>query len=157
LAKDVQIRVAHTDDASQIAACLEAAFASYRGFYPPAAYADTVPSTDGILSRIASKHVLVAVAGSQVVGTITGMINDQGEGHLRGMAVLPQWQGSGIASKLLVAIEDYLQAQGCRRLTLDTTLPLQRAVRFYQGNGYRPSGVTGDFFGMPLYEYAKDL
>ena len=146
-ANDVQIRSADTDDAPQIAACLEAAFAPYRDLYPPAAYADTVPSTDGILRRIAGMQVLVAVVGDQVAGTIAGAINERGEGHLRGMAVLPHWQGSGIASQLLVAIEDYLRAQGCCRATLDTTLSLQRAIRFYESHGYRHSGVTGDFYG----------
>jgi putative acetyltransferase len=102
-------------------------------------------------------HVLVAVAGGQVIGTIAGAVNERGEGYLRGMAVLPQWQGSGVASQLLVAIEEYLRALGCSRVTLDTTLPLQRAIQFYQSHGYRHLGVTGEFFGMSLYEYAKDL
>jgi GNAT superfamily N-acetyltransferase len=155
-AENVQIRAADTGDAPQIAACLEAAFAPYRELYTPAAYADTVPGSDGILHRIAAMHVLVAVAGDQVAGTIAGALSQRGEGHLRGMAVLPEWQGSGIASQLLVAIEDYLQGQGCCRVTLDTTLPLQHAIRFYQRHGYRPSGVRGNFFGMPIYEYAKD-
>jgi ribosomal protein S18 acetylase RimI-like enzyme len=70
---------------------------------------------------------------------------------------LPQLQGSGIASRLLVTIEDYLRAQGCRRVTLDTTPPLQRAIRFYESQGYRLSGVTAGFFGMSLHEYAKEL
>ena len=137
-AKQVQIRAADAADAQQIAACLESAFAPYRDLYTPAAYADTVPSVDLILSRIAGMHVLVALVGDQVAGTIAGALTQRGEGHLRGMAVLPQFQGSGIASRLLVAIEDYLRTQGCRRVTLDTTLPLQRAVRFYQRHGYRP-------------------
>jgi hypothetical protein len=46
---------------------------------------------------------------------------------------------------------------GCARLTLDTTEPLKRATRFYERNDFRPSGVVSDFFGMPLFEYIKDL
>lgn len=153
----VEIRVAKREDAPQIAACMEAAFAPYRDFYTPDAYADTVPSIDGILGRLSNMRVLVAVQGNQVAGTIAGELNERGEGHLRGMAVLMQWQGSGVAARLLVSIEDYLRSQSCSRVTLDTTLPLQRAIRFYQGHGYRHSGMIGDFFGMPLYEYAKDL
>ena len=155
--RDVQIRTAVISDAPLVAACLDAAFAPNRDLYSSAAYADTVPSLEGILRRIASMRVLVAVAGNQVAGTIAGELKERGEGHLRGMAVLPQWQGSGIAIQLLTAIEDYLHTQGCHRVTLDTTLPLQRAIRFYQSHGYRHTGVIGDFFGMPLYEYAKDL
>ena len=156
-AREAQIRTAHTGDAPGIVACLEAAFAPYRAHYSPPAYADTVPGTQGILRRIADMHVLVAVADHQVVGTVAGSLNEFGVGHLRGMAVLQQWQGSEISSKLLAAMEDYLRAQGCRRVTLDTTLPLHRAIRFYRNHGYGRSGVVGDFYGMPLYEYAKDL
>ena len=151
------IHAADAADAPAIVACLEAAFAPYRHLYPLTAYADTVPDTDGILRRLTGMHVLVAVASNQVAGTIAGALNNQAEGHLRGMAVLPQWQGSGIAGRLLTSMEVYLRAQGCRRVTLDTTLPLQRAIRFYEDHGYRRSGVTADFFGMPLHEYAKDL
>lgn len=154
---DLSIRAAYTGDARCIVACLEAAFAPYRDLYTPAAYADTVPHTNGILRRIANMHVLVAVAGDQVVGTIAGTCNDEGGGHLRGMAVLPHWQGSGVAGQLLIAIEEYLRIKGCSRVTLDTTLPLQRAIRFYESRGYRISGMIADFFGMSLHEYAKKL
>ena len=156
-AKVLQIRVADTGDAPEIAICLEAAFAPYRDLYSSEAYADTVANTDGILRRIADMHVLVAVEGNRVAGTIAGAHNQRREGHLRGMAVLPQRQGLGIAGQLLIGIEDYLRAQRCSRITLDTTLPLRRAIRFYERRGYRHTGVIGDFFGMPLYEYAKDL
>jgi GNAT superfamily N-acetyltransferase len=90
------------------------------------------------------------------VGTIACCISGQ-LGHLRGMAVLPEWQGHSIAQQLLLQAEDDLHAAGCCRITLDTTAPLQRAMRFYERNGYRPSGNTTDFFGMPLYEFVKEL
>ena len=73
------------------------------------------------------------------------------------MAVLPAWQGAGVAALLLDAAERELRAQHCSRVTLDTTEPLQRATRFYEKHGYRASGRVSDFFGMPLYEYAKVL
>jgi len=72
------------------------------------------------------------------------------------MAVSTPWQGSGIAEQLRTAENDLL-ANGCKRVTLDTTVPLQRAIRFYRKNGFVPTGAVFDFFGMPLYEYAKPL
>jgi len=80
-----------------------------------------------------------------------------GEGHLRGMAVLPDWHGSGVAAKLLSAIEAWLRSKGCKRITLDTTLPLKTAMRFYEKHGYHRSGKIADFFGMELVEYEKQL
>ena len=43
------------------------------------------------------------------------------------------------------------------RVTLDTTEPLQKAMRFYTKHGYAPSGRVADFFGMPLHEYVKPI
>lgn len=88
-------------------------------------------------------------------GTVARKLAGQGEGHLRGMAVLPRSQGHGVAEQLLAAIESYLWSQGCTRITLDTTEPLKRAARFYERNGYKLSGKVMDFFGMPLVEYIK--
>jgi GNAT superfamily N-acetyltransferase len=154
---DVRIRLATEDDAPAIRKCLAAAFAPYRTEYSPGAFADTVPDADGIHTRLQQMHVLVAIAGGVVVGTIAGAVCDGREGHLRGMAVLPEWQGTGLAAQLLVEIEQWLRSRGCARITLDTTIPLKAAVKFYEKNGYRRSGKISDFFGMPLLEYVKEL
>jgi ribosomal protein S18 acetylase RimI-like enzyme len=100
--------------------------------------------------------VFVAVAGEDIVGTI-GCKIDGREGHLRGMAVLPEWQGEGVALGLLRAAEGELQARGCDHVTLDTTEPLRRAVRFYEKHGFKATGRVSDFFGMKLFEYSKPL
>jgi GNAT superfamily N-acetyltransferase len=71
--------------------------------------------------------------------------------------VRAEWQGSGVAAQLLAAAESVLATRGCRRVTLDTTAPLARAIAFYGRHGYAPTGRAQDFFGMPLYEYAKEL
>src|SRR5262249_48797032 len=73
------------------------------------------------------------------------------EGHLRGMAVVPSSQGCGVSSRLLESIENELRRAGCSVVTLDTTAPLTRAIRFYERNGYVRSGVVSDFFGMVLH------
>jgi ribosomal protein S18 acetylase RimI-like enzyme len=92
-----------------------------------------------------------------VVGTIGCTVYGDGEGHLRGMAVRPEWQGSGVAGALLEQAESHLAQSNCQRVTLDTTQPLERAVRFYEKHGYRLTGMVNDFFGMSLFEYAKVL
>lgn len=153
----VVIRRANAADACGILDCLAAAFEPYRTSYTPAAYLDTVLSEDTITARLASMLVFVAAHGGQIVGTIACTKQDAGEGHLRGMAVLPKWLGHGIAERLLTAEEAELRQQGCLRITLDTTEPLQRAMHFYEKHGYRRSGKTTGFFGMPLHEYVKDV
>lgn len=150
------IRKATAEDARGILRCLASAFETHRSEYTPAAWLDTVLDSETIQERLASMQVLVAASHEGVVGTIAcGSVNAD-EGHLRGMAVLPNWQGGGVAEALLQAAEAELIASGCARITLDTTEPLQRAMRFYEKHGYRRSGTVTDFFGMRLHEYVKD-
>jgi len=102
--------------------------------------------------------VVVATSGSgEVVGTVAYKVLESGEGHLRGMAVNPEWQGSGLSKSLLETAEDELSRAGCKTITLDTTYPLNRAIRFYEKNGFRATGKIGWFFGMPLIEFIKPI
>jgi ribosomal protein S18 acetylase RimI-like enzyme len=150
------IRPANTEDAAAILQCLGAAFEPYRSQYTPQAYLDTVMTPETVLLRLRSMTVVVAVdARDNVVGTIGGVRISSSEGHLRGMAVPPEWHGRGIAQRLLEAVEKLLIGEGCTSISLDTTEPLQRAMRFYEKNGFRRTGKRTDFFGMPLIEYLK--
>jgi GNAT superfamily N-acetyltransferase len=153
----IEIRTADQDDAAAIAACLLEAFAPYRSAYTPPAFADTVPSADQVRVRLRQTHALVATVDRKIVGTISARSHEEQPGHLRGMAVLPKWHGTGTAATLLAAIEDWLRSCGCSEVTLDTTEPLETAIAFYEKHGYRRSGNISDFYGMPLIEYAKRL
>jgi GNAT superfamily N-acetyltransferase len=152
----IQIRAGDSSDAHAIADCLLEAFAPYRSAYTPAAFADTVLTADQMTLRLQQMHVLVATAAGKIVGTVSGVSHGE-RGHLRGMAVLSEWRGTGTAAALLAAIEDWLRGCGCSEVTLDTTEPLAAAIAFYEKHGYRRSGSVSDFFGMPLIEYVKPL
>ena len=155
---NIEIRPATSEDATSILKCLAAAFEPYRKDYTPPAFTDTVLTDETVHVRLQQMHVLVATASGNVVGTISATWHpDTAEAHLRGMAVLPEWHGRGVAANLLAAIEAWLLSRGCKQITLDTTLPLAAAMRFYEKQGYHRSGTVGDFFGMPLIEYEKDL
>jgi ribosomal protein S18 acetylase RimI-like enzyme len=151
------IRQATAVHAVAILACLRAAFEPYQTVYTPAAYADTVLTPESLFRRLEEMTVLVTLDRSgTVIGTIAYKATGNGEGHLRGMAVLPQCQGQGIADQLLERAEEELK-ENCSRITLDTTEPLERAMRFYERHGYHRSGRTRDFFGMALIEYGKGV
>lgn len=152
-----KIRQAQPGDQKAILRCLLEAFTPYRDQYTPPAFADTVLDPSMLERRMQSMHVLLAELDGDIIGTVAGSASREGEGHLRGMAVVPRCQGSGVAGQLLGGIEMWLKAQGCHRITLDTTLPLEAAMRFYVKRGYSPTGRKSNFFGMPLLEYAKDL
>lgn len=120
--KIIKLRLSRAEDADEIAACLRAAFEPFRSQYTADACRDTVPSPDAIRRRIAGMKVYAAVScDGKIVGTLAASAAN-GEGHLRGMAVYPDWWGHGIADQLLGRAESDLRSAGCIRVTLDTTL-----------------------------------
>jgi len=149
--------MATIEDGAGILACLREAFEEFREQYTPEAFLDTVLTAETLQERLEKMSVFVAVNSlGQIVGTIACNVRAR-EGHLRGMAVLPSLRGSGIAAQLLSYAETELRSCKCARVTLDTTEPLQRAMRFYEKCGYRRTGRVSDFFGMSLLEYHKAL
>ncbi|HEY6943911.1 MAG TPA: GNAT family N-acetyltransferase [Candidatus Acidoferrum sp.] len=154
----ISIRKAMEEDAPGILDCLREAFEEFRTRYTPEGFLDTVLTMETLQERLGKMSVFVAVnSANQVVGTIACNALSSGEGHLRGMAVLPSMRGNGVAAQLLREAEAELRLRCCTRVTLDTTEPLERAMRFYEKNGYRRSRRASDFFGMPLFEYEKSL
>src|SRR5580704_118193 len=155
-ARPFTVRPATEADSAGILACLHTAFEVYRDRYSPAAFADTVLTPATLQQRLAGMRLFVALSDAgEVIGTIGCQVVDAStsskEGHIRGMAVLPAWQGSGVAAELLQSAEAELRA--CAWISLDTTEPLVAAQRFYEKNGFHRSGKITDFFGMPLIEY----
>lgn len=154
----ITIRKATVRDANSILDCLRSAFEPYNRCYTAVALEDTVLTPESVLRRLDEMVIFVALDHSGlVVGTVACNVIAQAEGHLRGMAVRPECQAHGIADQLLASAEAELMQQQCSRISLDTTEPLQRAMRFYEKHGFRRSGRVGDFFGMPLIEYVKVL
>jgi len=155
---EITIRRATEKDISGVVDCLTEAFQEYRESYTVDAFNDTVPTIEGMERRSKEMKILIAEdRSSRIIGTVSYRVYSRSEGHLRGMAVLPRFQGKGSAKRLLEAVETELKQLGCSRITLDTTLPLQRATRFYLKHGFKPTGITRDFFGMPVFEYEKVL
>jgi putative acetyltransferase len=154
----VSVRKATNEDASGILACLSAAFAEYRDRYTLEAFTHTVLTAETVAKRLQEMIIFVAIEESgDIVGTVACSVVGQEEGHIRGMAVLPASQGTGVAARLLLRAESHFREANCKSITLDTTAPLRRAMRLYEGFGFSPSGKIQDFLGMPLIEYVKTI
>jgi ribosomal protein S18 acetylase RimI-like enzyme len=151
------VRRADSKDGEAILNCLASAFAPYRNSYTPAAFMDTVLDPELVQDRLREMCVFVAVSKEGVVVGTLALKASGDEGHLRGTAVLPHWQGRGVAAALLDAAEAVIRNQRCKRVTLNTTKPLARAMRFYERHGFSRAGRVSDFFGMPLHEWVKFL
>ena len=156
--QSISVRRATPEDAGAILDCLGTSFEPFRKQYTLEAFADTVLTRETIGQRPAAMTVFVAATGDgEIIGTVAWNVVGAGEGHIRGMAVHPSWQGRGVAEELLATAESELRRSGCSWVSLDTTRYLGRAIRFYEAHGYRLSGNVGDFFGMEFLEYTKSL
>jgi GNAT superfamily N-acetyltransferase len=152
------IRRATDSDADAVLACLAAAFAPFRHQYTDDAFRNTVLTPEAVRLRLSQMTVFLAVAETGVIaGTIACESTGTDVTNLQGMAVVPEWQGKGVAAVLLEAALAEAVNLGCTRVTLDTAVPLQRAIAFYRSHGFQPTGHVTDFFGMPLHEYAASV
>ncbi len=151
------IRKATSGDVDRILDCLRDAFSEFDESYTPAAFLDTVLTPSSLQDRLQNMVVFVATNNAgEIVGSVA-CNNSALVGHIRGMSVRSEWQGAGVAAHLLASVESELRDRNCSLISLGTTLPLRRAMRFYERHGFTQSGVVSDFFGMPLYEYVKAI
>src|SRR5438105_9811120 len=116
------IRLATMNDSGGILSCLRAAFERYESSYTRGAYEDTVLTPESLQKRLDVMSIFVAIsAAGEVVGTIAYHTLSPDEGRLRGMAVRPEWQGTGLAAALLHDAATDLRKHQCKRITIDTT------------------------------------
>ena len=153
------IQKAKPKDAQGIHEVILAAFEEFRYFYSPEGFTDTVMSEKAVTKRIENMTIFIAVdQNGGIIGTIGWKKLSEKEGHIRGMAVHPKMQGKeSPATELLRKVEEDARSQGYSFLTLDTTEVLQRAQNFYEKNGFKKTGRTGEFFGATIFEFAKKI
>jgi GNAT superfamily N-acetyltransferase len=146
----ISVRKATSEDMSGILACLSAALAEYRDSYTSGAFADTVLTAETIARRLQEMTTFVAIEQSgHIVGTVACGVVGPDEGRIRRMAVLPAWQGTGVAARLLLRAESHFREANCKGMTLDKTAPLRRAMRLDERFGFSPSGRIASFSASP--------
>lgn len=80
--------------------------------------------------------------GDRVVGFAMG---DRSTGELWVIAVLPEYIGQGIGSRLLIAVENWLKEMGCARLWLTTDIDMNlKAYSFYRRHGWSDDHIEND-------------
>jgi len=87
-----------------------------------------------VVGHIEAATVLTASSGTQIVGSVRGLVSDK-VCTIRSLSIEPGYQGRGIGSALLSAIErahPYVT-----HFELITNSVMKSNVRFYQRHGYR--------------------
>ena len=72
-----------------------------------------------------------------------------GVGEIKRMYVRPAYRGRGYARLILAALEELAVERGYHTLRLETGRGLAAAVGLYQGAGYHPIPLYGEYVGSP--------
>jgi GNAT superfamily N-acetyltransferase len=154
----VLIQRATREEASEIARVLRESFAEFEALYTPGGFAATVLDLESVMQRLNEGPVWVALLAGQVAGTASALRKGEFDLYVRGVAVVPQARGCGIAASLLNQVERFARQEQCRRLFLTTTPFLDSAIRLYERSGFmRVLNGEENLFGTPLFTMEKKL
>jgi N-acetylglutamate synthase-like GNAT family acetyltransferase len=155
---EVHVRRATLGDAGNISRLLFETFGAIRERYTDEGFADVTPDAAQIADRFDEGALWVAEIDGEIVGTVSMMPEPEGL-YVRSMAVLPDFQGRGIAHKLLEAMHGYAEGTGVKRIFL-YTLPSRLGARdLYERHGYTWVRDTPaeEWYGVPGLEMEKFL
>ena len=92
---------------------------------------------------------LVARTGEGTESAVTGFIVAEAEGaeaHIITIDVVEAHRRAGVGTAMLRAMEERLAARGVRRVELETATSNAAAVAFWEGHGYRKTGVLRGYY-----------
>jgi GNAT superfamily N-acetyltransferase len=152
----VEIRRANQRDAAAIELLIRESFHEHEPAYTPQAFDLATPREHEIEKRIKEWAVWVAVRANVIVGTISAY-SEGSSLHIRSMAVHPSMRGQGIGKLLLGRVEDFASANDYKRLLLNTTPFMNRAIRLYERFGFEFNGTEQNWFGTRLRTMTIEL
>jgi [ribosomal protein S18]-alanine N-acetyltransferase len=107
------------------------------------------PWTHGLfvseLALRSTRAYVVARVGREVIG-YAGLMMSLSDGHVTTIAVDPDWQRQGVATRLLIALARDAIARGATALTLEVRLSHHGAQQLYQRFGFVSVGVRKGYY-----------
>jgi ribosomal protein S18 acetylase RimI-like enzyme len=139
----VTISTAVDGDAENILKLQYLAYQSEAELYGDYSIEPLTQTLDALRAELAEGTVLVARLGEEVVGSVRGVVDDDGTARIAKLIVHPRMQRHGLGGRLLRAIEERLAA-GCeaKRYRLFTGHRSEFNLRLYRKLGYAQIGAT---------------
>ena len=97
------------------------------------------------LGQLDTRHYLVALAGADVVG-YAGLCDYPDEALVQTLAVAPAAQGSGLGSRLLLALLEEAGRRRQRTVSLEVRADNLPAQRLYARHGFERTGVRRGYY-----------
>jgi [ribosomal protein S18]-alanine N-acetyltransferase len=92
-----------------------------------------------------TRAYFIARIGREVVGYAGVMISFE-DAHVTTIAVDPEWQRHGIATRLLVALARESLVRGAQHMTLEVRVTNSGAQDLYRRFGFAPVGVRKNYY-----------
>jgi ribosomal protein S18 acetylase RimI-like enzyme len=128
MGENVEVRPYQTGDQASVVKLWSTVFPDDPPWNNPVAVIERKLSVQGEL-------FLVGLSNAHLAGTVVGGF-DGVRGWIHKLAVFPEFQGRGIALRLLKAVEEGLQALGCAKINLQVRSSNVAVVAFYESAGY---------------------
>jgi GNAT superfamily N-acetyltransferase len=103
------------------------------------------PTAETISVFLIARH-----PGGDAVGCGALRLLEDGTAEIKRMYVTPETRGTGVATRILRALENYARLHGVESLVLSTGVKQPDAIRFYEREGYQPIDGYGPYVGEPL-------
>ena len=167
----IALRPVTGDDSPTLGLILGEGIGGYASFAPEGWTPPQIPDDDklGLARRFDGPDAwgLLAYAGDEPAALISLAKRVRadvtpappGTGYLWQMFVRPAWQGSGVAGALLDRALAEARERGWRRLILWAAAGAAQARRFYEREGFTPTGRTqfNAEIGLDLVQYEREL
>ena len=102
------------------------------------------PDLDDIVASYSNGVFLVAIFGSEIIGTDALVPEAESIARIVRMWVAQSYRGRGVGTEILEQLLKAASIQGYRRVVVETTAAWADAVEFYKNRGFVPVGVVGD-------------
>jgi N-acetylglutamate synthase-like GNAT family acetyltransferase len=155
--KNLTFRKARIQEIKDVLLVLSKAFEPYKKYYTNDAFNATVLTPNVMKDRILNKkyEIFVVLINKQIIGTVSLSMKDKDQLYIRSMAVHPDYQKRGVGLFILKKINELTIGKNIKTISLDTSKPLKRAIKFYKNFGFKFTGIIKDFYGNEIYEMKK--
>lgn len=124
-----------------------------------AVYEGESPWSNGVflleLSEKKRTLYLKCLVSTKVTGFI-GIRVVQSDAHITNLAILPEYQGNGLARELIKEAKKYALSKECLTVSLEVKTNNMKAITLYLSEGFQIIGVKNDYY-KDTHEDAIDM
>lgn len=124
-----------------------------------AVYDGTSPWSNGVflleLSEKKRTLYIKCLLSTKMIGFI-GIRVVQKDAHITNLAILPEYQGNGLARLLINEAKKYALSKSCQTVSLEVKTNNVEAITLYLSEGFQVEGIKNDYY-KDTHEDAMDM